>query len=40
VPETFVVNAKGEIVDKIVGPLSEDSLKSRLLPAIEAASKP
>ncbi|WP_448950334.1 DsbE family thiol:disulfide interchange protein [Labrys neptuniae] len=39
VPETFVVNAKGEIVDKIVGPLSEDSLQTRLLPAIEAASK-
>ncbi|MDT3377253.1 DsbE family thiol:disulfide interchange protein [Labrys neptuniae] len=39
VPETFVVNGKGEIVDKIVGPLSEDSLRTRLLPAIEAASK-
>ncbi len=39
VPETFVVNGRGEIVDKIVGPLSEDSLKTRLLPAIEAASK-
>jgi len=36
-PETFVVNGKGQIVYKHVGPISEDSLKTRLLPAIEKA---
>ena len=37
VPETFVVNAKGVIVFKHVGPISEDSLKNEVLPAIEKA---
>lgn len=36
-PETFVVNGKGQIVYKHVGPISEDSLKKKLLPAIEKA---
>ena len=36
-PETFVVNGKGQIVYKHVGPISEDSLKTKLLPAIEKA---
>jgi cytochrome c biogenesis protein CcmG/thiol:disulfide interchange protein DsbE len=36
-PETFVVNGKGEIVYKHVGPISESSLKTKLLPAIEKA---
>jgi cytochrome c biogenesis protein CcmG/thiol:disulfide interchange protein DsbE len=38
-PETFVVNGKGEIVYKHVGPISPDSLASKLVPAIEAAQK-
>lgn len=38
-PETFVVNGKGEIVFKHVGPVSPQSLTSKLIPAIEAARK-
>jgi cytochrome c biogenesis protein CcmG/thiol:disulfide interchange protein DsbE len=37
VPETFVVAADGTIVDKHVGPLTPDSVKARLMPAIEKA---
>ncbi|MBY0560673.1 DsbE family thiol:disulfide interchange protein [Hyphomicrobium sp.] len=36
-PETFVVNGRGEVVYKHVGPISADSLKTKLLPAIEKA---
>ena len=36
-PETFVVNGKGQIVYKHVGPISADSLTTKLLPAIEKA---
>lgn len=36
-PETFVVNGRGEIVFKHVGPISQESLKTKLLPAIEKA---
>jgi cytochrome c biogenesis protein CcmG/thiol:disulfide interchange protein DsbE len=36
-PETFVVNGRGEIVYKHVGPISAESLAQRLIPAIEAA---
>jgi cytochrome c biogenesis protein CcmG/thiol:disulfide interchange protein DsbE len=36
-PETFVVNGKGEIVYKHVGPITADSLEKKLLPAIRAA---
>jgi cytochrome c biogenesis protein CcmG/thiol:disulfide interchange protein DsbE len=36
-PETFVVNGKGQIVYKHVGPISADSLTAKLLPAIEKA---
>lgn len=39
VPETFVVGGNGTIVDKIVGPLSDDVVAGRLLPAVEAAGK-
>jgi cytochrome c biogenesis protein CcmG, thiol:disulfide interchange protein DsbE len=39
-PETFVVNGKGEIVFKHVGPISPESLASKLIPAIESARKP
>ena len=37
VPETFVVNAKGVIVYKHVGPITPDSLEREVLPAIEKA---
>lgn len=36
-PETFVINGRGQIAYKHVGPISEDSLKTKLLPAIAAA---
>lgn len=38
-PETFVVNGRGEIVYKHVGPISPESLLLKVLPAIEAARK-
>lgn len=37
VPETFVVNGKGEIVHKHVGPIDDAALTNKLLPAIEKA---
>lgn len=37
VPETFVIRGDGTIAFKYVGPLTPDSLKNALLPAIEAA---
>ena len=36
-PETFVVNGKGEIVHKHVGPISAESLESQIIPAIRRA---
>jgi len=36
-PETFVLNGKGEIVYKHVGPISPESLESKVIPAIRAA---
>jgi cytochrome c biogenesis protein CcmG/thiol:disulfide interchange protein DsbE len=39
VPETFVVNAKGVITYKHTGPMSEQSLRDGILPALEAAAK-
>ncbi len=36
-PETFVVNGKGDVIYKHVGPITEDSLKTKLLPVIEKA---
>ncbi len=36
-PETFIVNGKGEIVFKHVGAVTPESLQSRLLPAIAQA---
>lgn len=36
-PETFVVNGRGEIAYKHVGPITAQSLESQLIPAIEAA---
>lgn len=37
VPETFVVNAKGIITHKHIGPISPQSLQDNILPAIAAA---
>lgn len=39
-PETFVVNGKGEIAYKHVGPMTADSVAQKILPAIKAASTP
>jgi cytochrome c biogenesis protein CcmG, thiol:disulfide interchange protein DsbE len=41
-PETFVVNGRGQIIFKHVGPLTAEVLASRVVPAIETArrSKP
>jgi len=36
-PETFVVNGRGEIVFKHVGPISDQSLVTQMIPAIEKA---
>lgn len=36
-PETFVINGRGEIAYKHVGPISAESLERQLLPAIAAA---
>jgi cytochrome c biogenesis protein CcmG, thiol:disulfide interchange protein DsbE len=38
-PETFIVNGKGEIVYKHVGPISPETLEEKLIPAIQAARK-
>ena len=38
-PETFVINGKGEIAFKHVGPISEVSLVEKLIPEIEKARK-
>jgi len=39
-PETFVLNGKGEIVYKHVGPISPQSLEEKIVPAIEKARAP
>lgn len=38
-PETFVINGEGKIAYKHVGPISKESLETKLLPAIAAAAK-
>lgn len=37
VPETFIIDASGRIVHKHVGPIQNDDLESRILPALRAA---
>jgi cytochrome c biogenesis protein CcmG/thiol:disulfide interchange protein DsbE len=37
VPETFLVGADGRIAYKLVGPLTEENMKSVVMPAIEKA---
>ena len=39
-PETFVVNPRGVITFKHVGPISKADLETKINPAIEAARKP
>jgi cytochrome c biogenesis protein CcmG, thiol:disulfide interchange protein DsbE len=36
-PETFVINGRGQIVYKHVGPISPQSLEDKIIPAIRAA---
>lgn len=38
-PESFIVNGRGEITYKHVGPISPESLEQKVLPAIEAAKR-
>lgn len=38
-PETFVINGKGEIVYKHVGPLSAEAIEAKILPAVAMAAK-
>ena len=38
IPETFVVNGKGEIAYKHIGEITAESLDTKLLPAIKAAA--
>ena len=37
-PETFIVNGKGEIVYKHIGPISAETLESKIIPMIRAAA--
>jgi cytochrome c biogenesis protein CcmG/thiol:disulfide interchange protein DsbE len=36
-PETFVINGRGEIVYKHVGPISPETLETKVIPAVRAA---
>jgi cytochrome c biogenesis protein CcmG, thiol:disulfide interchange protein DsbE len=36
-PETFIVNGKGEIVYKHIGPISAETLESKIIPMVRAA---
>ncbi len=36
-PETFVINGRGEVIYKHVGPITSESLATKLLPIIEKA---
>ena len=38
-PETFVVNPRGEIIYKHTGPITPESLEKKLIPVITAANK-
>jgi cytochrome c biogenesis protein CcmG, thiol:disulfide interchange protein DsbE len=38
-PETFIVNGRGQITLKHVGPISASDLETKIYPAIEAAKK-
>jgi cytochrome c biogenesis protein CcmG/thiol:disulfide interchange protein DsbE len=36
-PETFIVNGKGEIVYKHIGPISPETLETKIIPKVRAA---
>jgi cytochrome c biogenesis protein CcmG/thiol:disulfide interchange protein DsbE len=36
-PETFILNGKGEIVYKHIGPISPETLESKIMPAVRGA---
>jgi cytochrome c biogenesis protein CcmG, thiol:disulfide interchange protein DsbE len=38
-PETFVINGKGQVTYKHVGPITLESLQSKVIPAVRAAAK-
>ncbi len=40
VPETFIVDGRGVIRERFIGPITADSLVRDVLPAIERASSP
>ena len=40
VPETFVVGPDGIIDGKVIGPLTQETIASTLMPAVEKALKP
>ncbi|MBX9591420.1 MAG: DsbE family thiol:disulfide interchange protein [Hyphomonadaceae bacterium] len=37
-PETFIINGKGEIVYKHIGPISAESLEAKIIPMVRAAA--
>lgn len=37
VPETYVVDGDGQVVFKLVGPVSDDNLRDKILPAVRGA---
>ncbi len=37
VPETFIMGPDGTIIDKIIGPITEKDLKTRILPRIQGS---
>jgi cytochrome c biogenesis protein CcmG/thiol:disulfide interchange protein DsbE len=39
-PETFIVNGKGEIIYKHIGPISAETLESKIIPKVRAAARP
>ena len=39
VPETYIVRGDGTIVDKIIGPITDDIIRDTLMPAIAKAAK-
>jgi cytochrome c biogenesis protein CcmG/thiol:disulfide interchange protein DsbE len=38
-PETFILNGKGEIIYKHIGPISPESLQTKIIPMVQAASR-
>ncbi|MFT6556732.1 DsbE family thiol:disulfide interchange protein [Sneathiella sp.] len=38
VPETFIMSPDGTILDKIIGPITEDDLNNRILPRLKGAN--